>query len=50
MTPRTRGRTESCSPTDAHTRLQHARKFLDVAQLGAEPGQDLEFVSLPLRR
>jgi len=45
MTPRAQGRTESCSPADARTRLQHARKFLEVAQLIAEPGQDVEYAS-----
>ena len=45
MTPRAQGRTETCSPTDARIRLQHARKFLEVAQLVAEPGQDLEYAS-----
>lgn len=45
MTSRAQGRTESCSPADARTRLQHARKFLEVAQLIAEPGQDVEYAS-----
>ncbi len=45
MTPRAQARTDSCSPTDARTRLQHARKFLEVAQLVAEPGQEREYIS-----
>ena len=45
MTPRAQGRTEACSKADARTRLQHARKFLEVAKLVAAPGQDLEYAS-----
>lgn len=45
MTPKREPRTQSCSRDDARTRLEHARKFLDVATLIAEPGQDLEYSS-----
>jgi hypothetical protein len=45
VTPQARGRTEACSRADARARLQHARKFLDVANLVAEPGQALEYAS-----
>jgi hypothetical protein len=39
MSPRQLGKTQRCSPTDAATRLQHARKFLEVAQLAANEGE-----------
>jgi len=45
MTPKREPRTQSCSRDDARTRLEHARKFLDVATLIAEPGQDHEYSS-----
>ncbi len=45
MTPQNQGRTQSYSQSDARTRLEHARKFLDVAKIVAEPGQDLEYAS-----
>ena len=45
MTPKREPHTQSCSRDDARTRLEHARKFLDVAMLIAEPGQDLEYSS-----
>ncbi|MGI8827906.1 MAG: hypothetical protein ACR2JC_20210 [Chloroflexota bacterium] len=45
MTPKRDPRTQTCSRDDARTRLEHARKFLDVATLIAEPGQDLEYSS-----
>jgi hypothetical protein len=43
MTPPTAGRTQPCSETDARNRLGHARKFLDVAELVAGEGADLEY-------
>lgn len=45
MTPPTAGRTQPCSETDARNRLGHARKFLDVAELVAGEGADLEYAS-----
>jgi hypothetical protein len=46
MTPaRSAGRTQPCSVAQAHTRLGHARKFLDVAELVAGEGEDLEYAS-----
>jgi hypothetical protein len=45
MTPRSSGRTQPCSESDARTRLSHARKFLDVAELVAGEGEDLEYTS-----
>ena len=45
MTPLTAGRTQPCSETDARTRLGHARKFLDVAELVADEGADIEYSS-----
>jgi hypothetical protein len=38
-------RTQTCSDQDAKTRLAHARKFLDVAELVAGEGDDLEYSS-----
>lgn len=35
MSPTARGRTQSCDGNDAKTRLAHARKFLEVAELTA---------------
>jgi hypothetical protein len=43
--PKPTGRTQPCSRADARTRLDHARKFLDVAQLVTDPGQELEYTS-----
>jgi len=45
MTAKRDGRTQPCSRTEARTRLEHARKFLDVARLIVEPGQDMEYSS-----
>jgi hypothetical protein len=46
MTPaRSAGRTQPCSVAQARTRLGHARKFLDVAELVASEGEDLEYAS-----
>ncbi len=39
-------RTQTCSDQDAKTRLAHARKFLDVAELVASEGDDLEYSSV----
>lgn len=36
MSPRPRGRTQPCGREEAATRLAHARKFLDVAELCAD--------------
>lgn len=33
MSPRPTGRTQTCGPTDARTRLSQARAFLEVAEL-----------------
>jgi hypothetical protein len=41
MTPRSSGRTQPCSENEARTRLSHAHKFLDVAELVA--GEDVEY-------
>lgn len=41
----TRARTQTCSDQDAKTRLAHARKFLEVAELVADEGDDLEYSS-----
>lgn len=38
-------RTQPCSRVEARTWLDHARKFLDVAQLVTDPGQELEYTS-----
>jgi hypothetical protein len=38
-------RTQTCSEEDAKTRLAHARRFLDVAELAADEGDDLEYSS-----
>ena len=42
---RTRGRTQECTDADAHARLAHARRFLEVAELVAGEGDDLEYSS-----
>jgi len=36
MSPRPRGRTEACGPTEARKRQQQADRFLEVAKLTAE--------------
>lgn len=46
MTPKREPRTQPCSRDDARTRLEHARKFLDVATLIIEPDQDLQYSSV----
>ena len=38
-------RTQPCSVAQARTRLEHARKFLDVAELIAGEGEDVEYAS-----
>jgi hypothetical protein len=45
MNPSGSGRTQRCSEADAATRLRHARKFLEVAELVAEEGEDVEYAS-----
>jgi hypothetical protein len=45
MTPAGSGRTQPCSNADAVTRLGHARKFLEVAELLADEGDDVEYAS-----
>lgn len=45
MTARAAGRTQSCSETQARTRLDHARKFLDVADLVAGQNSDTAYNS-----
>src|SRR5437763_7773999 len=43
---KTSGRTQRCSERDASTRLDHARRFLDVAELTAGQGSDIEYASV----
>src|ERR1700691_4416059 len=38
-------RTQTCTDEDAKTRLAHARKFLEVAELVAGEGDDQEYSS-----
>lgn len=38
-------RTQPCSAAQARTRLEHARKFLDVAELVAGEGGEVEYTS-----
>jgi hypothetical protein len=45
MTPRRPQRTQDCSAADALVRLRHARKFLEVAELVAGEGDDVEYSS-----
>jgi hypothetical protein len=46
MSARAAGRTQQCSEAHARTRLDHARKFLDVAELVVEGNSDeLEYTS-----
>jgi hypothetical protein len=45
MSPRSSGRTQQCSEADAGIRVGHARKFLEVAELLAGEGQDIEYAS-----
>jgi len=45
MSPRASARTQPCSAAEANTRLRHARSFLEVAELAAEEGEDIEYSS-----
>jgi len=45
MSTRAFGRTQPCSRADADARLRHARKFLEVAELVAGEGDDIEYAS-----
>jgi hypothetical protein len=45
MSPRPAGRTQACSDVDATTRLRHARKFFEVAELVAGEGDEVEYAS-----
>ncbi len=45
MNPAGSGRTQPCSGADASVRLRHARKFLEVAELLADEGDDVEYAS-----
>lgn len=45
MASRSATRTQPCSIAQARTRLEHARKFLEVAELVAGEAGDLEYVS-----
>jgi len=43
--PRAGGRTQQCSEAQARLRLEHARKFLDVAELVAGDANDVDYAS-----
>ncbi len=45
MSPRRVARTQSCSDSDAATRLRHAQKFFEVAELVAGEGDEIDFAS-----
>jgi hypothetical protein len=45
MSPRRSTRTQACSNVDALARLRHARKFIDVAELVAGEGNEVEYAS-----
>jgi hypothetical protein len=45
LSPRQSARAQPCSKADARKRLRHARSFLDVAQMVAEEGDDLDYSS-----
>lgn len=45
MSPRNSGHTQRCSDADASSRLRHARKFLEVAELVAGEGDDIDYAS-----
>jgi hypothetical protein len=45
MSPRSQQRTQECSENDARSRIGHARKFLEVAELVAGEGEDIEYSS-----
>jgi hypothetical protein len=45
VSPRESPRAQPCSKAEAATRLRHARSFLEVAQLVAEEGEDIDYAS-----
>jgi hypothetical protein len=45
MSPRHSGRTQACTEADASARLRHARKFIEVAELLAGEGDEVEYAS-----
>jgi hypothetical protein len=45
VSPGSTARTQPCAEADAARRLRHAQKFLEVAELVAEEGDDIEFSS-----
>jgi hypothetical protein len=45
MSPRRPQRTQICTEDDAATRLRHARKFVEVAELVAGEGDDVGYAS-----
>jgi hypothetical protein len=45
MSPRAAARTQACSEADAANRLRHASKFLEVAELVAGQGEDIDYSS-----
>jgi hypothetical protein len=45
MSPRRSARTQACSEADAKTRLRNARKFIEVAELVAGEGDEIEYAS-----
>ena len=45
MSRRASERTQACSDADATTRLRHARKFAEVAELVAGEGDEVEYAS-----
>jgi hypothetical protein len=45
VSPAGSARTQPCSEADAAHRLRHARKFLEVAELLVEEGDDIEYAS-----
>lgn len=40
------GRAQRCSDADARNRLRHARRFIEVAALVADEGDDVEYASV----
>lgn len=45
MSPRGINKTQACSEGDATARLRHARRFIEVAELVAGEGDDIEYSS-----
>jgi hypothetical protein len=45
MSPRSSARTQTCSAADAASRLRNARKFVEVAELVAGEGENIEYSS-----